>query len=174
VRAAERARAFAEASLRSARRDALPDITLGVTYTHSAFLVSGDNPNTLGFGVAMPLPVFDRNQANIGRAELEISRATNEAARLAIVVRQEVAEAARRVERAKALLSIFQTGGMLERADNSLRVAEKSYKAGAISLLELLEAQRTFLETRAQYLRARYDYRQSRVDLKRALGSEKK
>jgi len=61
---------------------------------------------------------------------------------------------------------------MLDRADNALRVAEKSYKAGAISLLELLESQRTFLSTRAEYLRALYDHRQARVDLRRALGSD--
>ena len=63
---------------------------------------------------------------------------------------------------------------MLDRADNSLKVAERSYKAGAISLLELLEAQRTFLETRAQYLRAQYDHRQARIDLRRAVGSDPK
>ncbi len=174
VRAADRARLFAEASLNSARRDALPDVTLSATFQHSDFLVSGDNPNTLGFGVALPLPIFDRNQANIGRAELEMRRAANEMARLEIVVRREVADAARRVARAKSLLDVFEHGGMLDRADNSLRVAEKSYKAGAISLLELLEAQRTFLETRAQYLRAQYDHRQSRVDLRYALGEEGK
>ena len=56
-------------------------------------------------------------------------------------------------------------GGMLERAETALRVAEKSYKAGAISLLELLEAQRTYLDTRAQYLRALHDYRQAAVDV---------
>ena len=43
---------------------------------------------------------------------------------------------------------------MLSRAETALRVAEKSYRAGAISLLELLEAQRTYLDTQAQYLRA--------------------
>jgi len=174
VRAVERSRALAEATLGSARREALPDIALSASYTHSEFLVSGDNPNTLGFGVSLPLPVFDHNQANIGRAELEIRRAQNEAGRLEIVVRREVAEAARQLERAKALLAIFEVGGMLERAERSLDVAEKSYKAGAISLLELLEAQRTFLETRAQYLRAQYDHRQSRVDLRRAVGSDLK
>src|SRR5215471_1369575 len=44
VRAAERSRALAEATLGSARRDALPDIALSASYTHSEFLVSGDNP----------------------------------------------------------------------------------------------------------------------------------
>src|SRR5205807_508677 len=107
-------------------------------------------------------------------AELEIRRARNDAARLEIVVRREVAEATRQLERAKAMLAIFERGGMLERAERSLEVAEKSYKAGAISLLELLEAQRTFLETRGQYLRAQYDHRQSRVDLRRAVGDDLK
>jgi cobalt-zinc-cadmium efflux system outer membrane protein len=170
-RAAERARAFAEALLGSARRDALPDITLSGTYTHSEFIVSGDNPNVLGFGLSLPLPLFDRNQANIGRAELDIRRAANERSRLDLVVRREVAEAARHLERAKSLLGLFE-GGMLDRADAALKVAEKSYKAGAISLLELLEAQRTFLETRAEYLRARHDFQQSRIDLRRAVGSD--
>ncbi len=172
ARAVERARAYAEATLGSAKRDALPDISLGASYTHSEFVVSGDNPNTVGLNVSLPLPIFDRNQANIGRAELDIRRAANNAERIQIVVRQEVSDAARRVDRSKSLLAIFEGGGMLERADNSLRVAEKSYKAGAISLLELLEAQRTFLETRAQYLRAQHDHRQSRIDLRHALGSD--
>jgi outer membrane protein TolC len=141
--------------------------TVGV----SEFIASGDNPNTFGLSLSLPLPLFDRNQANVGRAELDIRRASNDAERIEIVVRQEVADAARRVERAKTLLGVFE-GGMLERADNALRVAEKSYKTGAISLLELLEAQRTYLETRAQYLRAQYDYRQSRVDLRSAIGSD--
>jgi outer membrane protein TolC len=59
---------------------------------------------------------------------------------------------------------------MLERAETSLRVAEKSYKAGAVSLLEFLEAQRTFLEIHDEYLHAQYDQRRSEVDLMHALG----
>ena len=59
---------------------------------------------------------------------------------------------------------------MLARAETALRVAEKSYRAGAISLLELLEAQRTYLDTQAQYLRALYDFRQATVDVAHAVG----
>ena len=60
--------------------------------------------------------------------------------------------------------------GMLERAETALRVAEKSYQAGAISLLELLDAQRTYLDVRGQYLRALYDYRQAAIDVNHAVG----
>jgi cobalt-zinc-cadmium efflux system outer membrane protein len=59
---------------------------------------------------------------------------------------------------------------MIERAETALKVAEKSYRAGAISLLELLEAQRTYLDTRAQYLQALYAFRQAAVDVTHAVG----
>ena len=63
---------------------------------------------------------------------------------------------------------------MLDRADNSLKVAEKSYQAGAITLLELLDAQRTYLDVRGQYLRSLYDYRQATIDVSHAVGAEVK
>lgn len=165
---------LATASLGSARREAYPDISLGVSYTHSAFTVSGDNPNSLALTLAAPLPLFDRNQAGIGRAELEAMRTTNDAARLELEVRREVADAARRLERAQSLLAVYEGGGMLDRSETALRVAEKSYKAGAISLLELLEARRTYIDTRAGYLRTQHDFRQSTVDLFHSIGGEPK
>jgi cobalt-zinc-cadmium efflux system outer membrane protein len=186
LRAAGAARTLADATIASAKRDALPDISLGAAYTHSDFTVSGDNPNTMGLSLSLPLPLFDRNQANIGRAQLDRRRADNDAERLRIAVMREVSEAVRRNQRAVTLLASFETAagsnvlgmptgttdrtGMIERAETALRVAEKSYRAGAVSLLELLEAQRTYLDIRAQYLRAIYDFRQSAVDVTHAVG----
>ena len=186
LRAAGAARVQADAQLTSAERDRLPDITLGGAYTHSDFLVSGDNPNTLAFSVALPLPIFDRNQANVGRARLDQRRADNDGQRLRIEVARDVAEAVRKGARAATLLSVFERpaggdvpgtptgtadkGGMLSRAETALRVAEKSYRAGAISLIELLEAQRTYLDTEAQYLRALYDFREAAVEVSHAVG----
>ena len=186
LRAAGAARIQADAQVASAERDALPDITLGAAYTHSAFTTSGDNPNTLGLILSLPLPLFDRNQANIGRAHLDQRRADNDGERLRIAVARDVAEAVRRGTRAATLLAVFERptggdvpgtptgtsdkGGMLSRAETALRVAEKSYRAGAISLIELLEAQRTYLDTQAQYLRALYDFRQATADVSHAVG----
>jgi cobalt-zinc-cadmium efflux system outer membrane protein len=170
LRALAEGRRYATASLASARREAYPDLTLGVTYVHSEYQVAGDNPNTLAFGASMPVPLFDRNQANIGRAEVGVSRSDNDRVRLTLQIRHEVAEAVRRFQRAESLLALFKEGGMLERAETSLRVAEKSYKAGAVSLLEFLESQRTYLETHDEFLHAQHDRQQSAVDLIHALG----
>ncbi|HVR03258.1 MAG TPA: TolC family protein, partial [Polyangia bacterium] len=153
----------------------------------------GDNPNTLVLSVSLPLPLFDRNKAGIGRAELDIRRADNDRGRLRLAVEHGVLEAVRKAARAQEL-RIFEgdgsgssatstlvpaplattathdTGGMLKRAEIALGVAEKSYKAGAASLLDLLEAQRTFLDTRAQSLRVLYDFRQAAVDVTHGVG----
>jgi cobalt-zinc-cadmium efflux system outer membrane protein len=169
VRANKQARAFADATLASARREAFPDLSLGVAYTHSGFTVSGDNPNTLALTLSFPLPIFDRNQAAIGKAALEQRRADNEAEKLALHVQHEVAEAVRREERARAVVDLYE-GGMLERTETALKVAEKSYKAGAVSLLELLEAQRTYLQIRSDYLKARNVLQQARIDITHAVG----
>jgi cobalt-zinc-cadmium efflux system outer membrane protein len=197
LRAAGAARTVAEARLSAAQREVYPDVELGANYTHSRFTIAGDNANTLGLSLALPLPLFDRNRAGVGRAHLDIRRAENDRERLRIEVEREVAEAVRKAARAQLLLRIYEgdgvagagapaahaaeagssapsatrdTGGMLARAEIALRVAEKSYKAGAVSLLELLEAQRTNLETRAQYLRALYDFRQASIDVTHAVG----
>ena len=201
VRAAQAARGVGEAQLAAAKREILPDIVLGATYTHSDFTVSGDNAHALGFSLSLPLPLFDRNQANVGRSNLEIRRAENDLERLKVVVRHDVSNAVRKAARSRTLLEVFEGpapgsderpggaggaavsgaasalekgGGMLDRAEISLRVAERSYKTGAISLLELLEAQRTYLETRGQYLRAVHDYSQAAIDVNHAIGEQVK
>jgi cobalt-zinc-cadmium efflux system outer membrane protein len=169
LRAVRSSRRVATAALDSAKLDARPDLTVGAAYTHSAFTVSGDNPDALGLTVSMPVPVFDKNQAAIRRAALDGKRVDNEEARLALRVRQEVADAVRRAEQARALSEVYESG-MIQRAEGALHVAERSYKAGAISLLELLEAQRTFIQVRGDSLQALYAYRQALVDVAYAIG----
>ena len=164
LRAARALRTLADAQLAAARREAYPDISVGPSYTHSGFTASGDNPNSLGLSLSLPLPIFDRNQANVGRARLDIRHAENEEQRLALLVRQDVADAVRRTQRSRQLVAVFE-GGMLKRAEDALRTSERAYRAGASSLLEFLEAQRTYLETHGQYLRALHDLRQALIDV---------
>ncbi len=170
LRAATQGRELAGATLEQAKREAYPDISLGVAFTHSEFQISGDNPNAVALTLSLPLPVFDRNQANIARSHNDAKRFENDVARLELQIRQEVTQSARRLERASSLLDIYEQGGMLDRADKALKVAESSYRAGSSSLIELLEAQRTFIDTRAQYLRAQHDYRQAVIDVAHATG----
>lgn len=64
-RAAEGARALAEAQ-------AIPDPTVRLAYTHDTFTVSGNQADSLGLTVSLPLPVFDHGQAAVSAAEAEV------------------------------------------------------------------------------------------------------
>jgi cobalt-zinc-cadmium efflux system outer membrane protein len=171
VRALRASRAAADAGLTQAHREAFPDISLGLAYTHSNFTVSGDNPNQLSVTLSLPLPIFDRNQAAIGKANLELKKADNEEKKLALTVAHEVNDAVRHELHARKLVDAYE-GGMLARATETLQIAEKSYAAGSTSLLELLEAQRTYIETRSDYLKAVNQLWQARVDIAHAVNGE--
>src|SRR5262249_45296161 len=101
LRAVRMSQRKAQADLSAARREALPEPALGVAYTHDDFTVSGDNPNSLALTLSFPLPLFDRNQGGIGRAQVDLRRAGNDEQKLLLAIQREVAEAVRRARGAR-------------------------------------------------------------------------
>jgi len=63
-------------------------------------------------------------------------------------------------------------GGLLAKADSVLETARYAYSTGATSLLDLLEAIRTYADTRADYNTAVHDYWVSVYALDRAVGKD--
>lgn len=159
----------AQAMVSSQQREAYPDVSLFVGYTRDSFTVSGDNPNTLAVGLSLPLPLFDRNQGGVGHARVDLRAAENDRDRLKLQIEYDVVDAVRRVEVSKVQLKLL-TDDVAPRAAQALRVAEKSYQAGAINLLELLEAQRTYVEVRRSTVASTYQFRQAAIDLVHAVG----
>lgn len=113
--------------------------------------------NSMGVFVAVPLPMFDRNQGGVERAQQE---------NLAVQARLKAAEQGIRVElenafiayeTARDLLDSFETG-LLHKAEQVLATASYAYRRGDASLIELLDAQRAFNETRRSYNEARAAY----------------
>lgn len=60
----------AQAALRLAHARAIPDPTLRAGYVHDRFVISGNQRNSLFVGVSLPLPLFDRGQADVRAAEV--------------------------------------------------------------------------------------------------------
>jgi cobalt-zinc-cadmium efflux system outer membrane protein len=60
--------AAAESALRLARARRLPDPTIRIGYTHDRFVISGNQKNSVGIGLAVPLPISERGQADMALA----------------------------------------------------------------------------------------------------------
>jgi cobalt-zinc-cadmium efflux system outer membrane protein len=84
-------------------------------------------------------------------------------------VAREVAAALARYRAAAEKVARYD-GGALERADRALQVAEKTWRAGDRSLLEYLEAERTWVELRGDYLDTLFELRQAAFELEKAVG----
>src|SRR5262245_14707382 len=169
--AAEAAVHAAEAELELAKAQALPDPTIGIQYTHSEFGVSGDLRDQAGATLSLPLPLFDRNQGAIVRAGATAAAARHVVDRLRATIPQEVRTAVLAYGRARAQSKRFAET-YLAAAKSARTAAEASYREGASSLLELLEAERTFIQTQRDSLDSLRDVQVAAADIRAAAALE--
>jgi outer membrane protein, heavy metal efflux system len=127
--------------------------------------------NTLLAGVTVPLPIGNRNQSGIARAEAEQKVAET---RLSFVRNRTLAEvesAYRAYETAREQVRAYEAG-LLKQADESREIQLAAYQEGATELITLIEAQKTRTEVRANYYRAIFDYYSSIFQLELATGTD--
>jgi outer membrane protein, heavy metal efflux system len=165
LRAARAEAARREALSSVARRARIPD--LGVSVFRQKELDKEAN----GFSVGIKLPLWNANRGEIARAEAEQQVASAAAARERIDVLTEL-EA-----RLTDLVVATDQTGLLEReilpqATRSLELARLLYEEGETSLLDLLDAQRTFRETQRERLESHLAQALAVADVQRLAGPD--
>jgi cobalt-zinc-cadmium efflux system outer membrane protein len=163
LRAAEAARTRARADRELARANAWWDVTPQVEYQR----IGPDN--TFGIGLSIPLRLFDRNQGEIARTRAEIERtdALREAAAVQVLADVDLALSQVSIQRDKVLL-LRDT--YVPKAQRARDTVEFAYGRGGLSLLDFLDAQRTYRETSLEYLRTLGAYRAAVYQLEAAVG----
>ncbi len=152
VLALEAAWRKSQADLRLQKANRIPDPTVLAQYEHEP----PDTPNTLGFGVSFPLPLWNRNQGQIKAAD-----AAREQARLAY----EKARAQAGADIATASLSYQEALKRWQSYRDSIRPKSEqvrktvayAYEKGGASLLDLLSTQRVDNEVRLAAAQAQND-----------------
>jgi cobalt-zinc-cadmium efflux system outer membrane protein len=147
LRAAEADRERARADHRLARANAWWDITPQVEYQR----IGPDD--TIGFGISFPLRIFDRNQGEIARTQAEITRvdAFREATALQVLAALDTDREAALIQRERviSLRDVY-----LPKARQARDTVEYAYRRGGQSLLDFLDAQRSYRETALAHLQA--------------------
>ncbi|HEY9509589.1 MAG TPA: TolC family protein [Verrucomicrobiae bacterium] len=134
-------------SLKSIRRSRRPDFTVGpsVEYTRDEQIV--------GFGVSVPLPLWDRKKGELATATAEQERALAELENLRREIQRDVTIGWQNLIAARESLA-FYTPELRAKLKASLDAASQSYSAGQTPLLLYLESQRTYFDTQADYFDA--------------------
>jgi len=147
--------ARADAAVALAKRLRFPDIALDLNYQQAGSGGIGTNapltPPTLTVGLNAPLPLFYRQQGEIRKAESDLKLQDAQQAKIEAQVVSDVATAHANYAAAKDQVERMQ-GRLLERARRARDLVGIQYQKGAASLLELFDAERTYIATNVEYL----------------------
>jgi cobalt-zinc-cadmium efflux system outer membrane protein len=102
---------------------------------------------SIGPSVALELPIFDQNQAQIARARHELEQSRRRLDGLQRAVRQEVRGAVDQMHTAWHIARFYRDE-VVPQAQRSLELSRESYHAGKSTVLAVLDAERTYLIAR--------------------------
>lgn len=139
------------------------DVTVQGNYSH----VNGINAATV-FG-SVPLPIFNRNQGEIARAHFAITQADEQRNFTNGQVMTDVHDAYESLRENERVVQLYRSG-YLDVAQKDRDISEYAYKRGAASLLDFLDAERSYRATQLAYRQALASYLLALEQLKEAVG----
>lgn len=146
-------------------------VTLGVGGTSVVSNVVAPTPSTttLSAGLSIPLKFSNRNKGELRALQFAVKQAENNYAYAESQIKNEVVQAWYAYEAAQKQVERYQSG-IMDRSKKVLDGRVYSYQRGESSLLELLDAQRTYNEAQIGYLEALYNRAMMLVELERKAG----
>lgn len=133
----------ANTEVRLAQAQAVPNINLQVVAQHD----SAQNFNSLSTFVALPVPIFNRNQGNIVSAEAFLVQQHKEYDRLRLTLADQLAGSFRQFNSLRDEVARLQRD-VLPRAEENLKLTTEAYRLGRMDFLRVVDARRTYFEAK--------------------------
>jgi cobalt-zinc-cadmium efflux system outer membrane protein len=139
---------------------------LGVTFTYNH--LGGVNTGSLFFNIQMP--IFDRNQGEIARTRYAITQSQELSSELSSIALTDVANAYESLRTSDLVVQLYQSG-YLKQAEDSRDISQYAYQRGAASLLDYLDAERSYRATEFAYRLSLANYMVALEQLRQAVGT---
>lgn len=140
------------------------DVTGQVSYTHLGYT------NDISLFGQVQLPIFDRNQGEIARTGFAIAQAEEQMRSATGQVLTDVRDAFENLRTNDEIVELYRSG-YLDEAQQSRDISEYAYKRGAASLLDFLDAERSYRTTQLGYRQALASYLLALEQLREAVGT---
>ena len=168
VKRAEQEVAVAEARLKNAKREIVPDLQLraGEQYNGEQLNTTPVKPvGAQSFASAgINIPLWNRNQGNIGSANVDVERARQDVLRQQLALRQQAAPLVQSFESARFEADRYKTE-LLPRSSKAYQLYLQKYREMAQAYPQVLVSQRTYFQLKMGYLMALHDVWRSAVAL---------
>jgi outer membrane protein, heavy metal efflux system len=140
------------------------DVTGQANYSHV------NSINAFSLYVSVPLPIFNRNQGNIAQARYAITQTQEQEKATSDQVMTDVHDAYVGLKENDTIIVLYRTG-YLDAAVRDRDIEEFAYQHGGASLLDWLNAERTYRVTELAYRQALASYLTALEQLREAVGT---
>jgi outer membrane protein, heavy metal efflux system len=141
-----------------------PDVTVQGNYSHVNAI------NAVTFYGSIPLPIFNRNQGQIEHARIAITQAHEQEKATNGQALTDVHDAYEGLRTSDKVVTLYRSG-YLDVAQKDRDISEYAYKRGAASLLDFLDAERSYRATQLAYRQALASYLLALEQLREAVGT---
>jgi cobalt-zinc-cadmium efflux system outer membrane protein len=152
-----------------AKRQAIPDPIVGVSYTRDAHVAAGNQANSLTVSVTVPLPVFDRGQVDRQRAEARRENAEATRQTLTTAATTSLAIGRQRLELLRSRARLLDEDA-LPRARSVAERIEQAARRGGAALPDVLLARRALEELQLDRLDVTVEAQRVALELRRTAG----
>jgi cobalt-zinc-cadmium efflux system outer membrane protein len=128
------------------------DWTWASDYTFQSVGNNGTG-NAIGFSLSFELPIHDRNQGEIARSQAAVKQAVETESSSQVGVLTDVVNAYYGLRTGEEVVALFE-GGYLEQATQSRDITSYAYQRGSASILDLLDAERSYRAIQLAYRQA--------------------
>lgn len=156
----------AQSQVALAKANGKVDLTGSLSYSHLA------DQNSLSTAFSVPLPIFDRNQGEIARTRFAYTQAQEQADAASDTVLTDVRNSYEAVQTNQQILQLYLSG-YLKQAKDSRDISEYAYQHGGASLLDYLDAERSYRAIQLAYRQSLADYLFAVEQLKQSVGVRK-
>ena len=154
----------AQSQIRLAKANGKVDVNGTFDFTHTA------GQNTASIFASFELPIFNRNQGEIARTGYALTQAQESQLSASDAVLSDVGNAFEAIKSNDEIVQLY-TSGYLKEAQESRDISEYAYKRGAASLLDFLDAERTYRASQLAYRQALASYMTALEQMKEAVGT---
>lgn len=164
LRAAQQGVTSANSQYELAKANGKRDVTAQISYTHTAAV------STASLFGQIQLPIFDRNQGEIARTHFAITQAQEQEKAANDQVLTDVEDAYEGLQSNDQIIQLYRSG-YLDEAKQDRDISEYAYKRGAASLLDFLDAERSYRATELAYRQSLAAYLLALEQLREAVGT---
>ncbi len=147
-----------------AKADGKQDVTVQGNYTHT------NGINGASVYASIPLPIFNRNQGEIARTKSVIAQSQEQEKAANNQVMTDVRDAYENLQTSDKIVGLYRSG-YLDRAQKDRDISEYAYQRGAVSLLDFLDAERSYRATQLAYRQALASWLLAVEQLREAVGT---